>query len=62
MGEYIIDFSIVAALIIGITALNGVLSNAIGTRIFGRGKQNLHVEQTAKTQAGWKAVGGRKQY
>ncbi|WP_102347333.1 hypothetical protein [Bacillus sp. Marseille-P3661] len=60
MGQYFLDFIIIAALVVGITALNGVLSNAIGVNVFGRGKQNLHTDQTSKTQAGWKLVGGKK--
>ncbi|NSL51461.1 hypothetical protein [Calidifontibacillus erzurumensis] len=60
MIEYFVDFAIIAALIIGITALNGVITHNIGYRLFGGGKRDLHVEQTKKTQAGWKLVGGRK--
>lgn len=60
VGQYFLDFVILAGLIVGITALNGVISHNIAYRFFGRGKQDLHVNQTQKTQAGWKLVGGKK--
>lgn len=58
--EYFIDFAIVAALIVGITALNGVITHNIGYRFFGRNTKDLHFDQTQKTQSGWKLVGGKK--
>jgi hypothetical protein len=57
---YIIDFAIVAGLIVGITALNGHLSHFIGYRFFGGARRDLHADQTLKTQAGWKLVGGKR--
>ncbi|WP_039957656.1 hypothetical protein [Schinkia azotoformans] len=57
---YIIDFVIVAGLIVGITALNGHISHFIGYRFFGGSRKNLHSDQTHKTQAGWKLVGGKR--
>ncbi|HHY72462.1 MAG TPA: hypothetical protein GX497_04395 [Bacillus bacterium] len=60
MVGYIIDYAIIAGLIIGITALNGVITHNIGYRFFGRGNRDLHADQTNKTQAGWKLVGGKR--
>lgn len=60
MTEYILDFMIVASLIIIITALNGVITNFIGTSLFGGKQKTTFTDATAKTQVGWKAVGGGK--
>ncbi len=60
MGQYFIDFAIVGGFIIGITALMGVLVNGIGEKLFGGSKRMEHVNETMKTQTGWKLVGGKK--
>ncbi|WP_430008782.1 hypothetical protein [Metabacillus idriensis] len=60
MFEYAFDFLLVAALVIGITALMGVITNGIGETIFSGKKKNENVEHTLKTQAGWRKVGGRQ--
>jgi hypothetical protein len=60
MVEYIIDFAIVALLIIGITAMMGALTNGIGSALFSGKKRAEFVDQSAKFQVGWKQVGGRK--
>lgn len=60
MVEYLIDLSIVAALVIGFTALNGVIGNTIGEKIFAGRNKNIFKDATTQTQIGWKAVGGRK--
>lgn len=60
MLEYFIDLAIVSALIISITALNGVITNAIGLKLFGRKQKNIFKNATSHTQLGWKAVGGNK--
>ena len=60
MVPYFIDFIIVAFLVIGITATNGVLLNTIGTKLFG-GKRKLEfIHQSNKKQTGWNTVGGKK--
>ena len=60
MTGFFIDFIIVAILIIGITATNGVILNGIGTKLFG-GKRVLEfVHQSNKMQTDWKNVGGKK--
>lgn len=57
--DYIIDFAIVALLIIGITATMGVLLNGIGERVFGGKGHKENYNQSAHTQIGWKSVGGK---
>ncbi|WML49561.1 hypothetical protein RCG23_06175 [Neobacillus sp. PS3-34] len=60
MGGYIFDLTVVALLIVGITALMGVITNGIGENLFGGKKRSEFVDQSAKYQTGWKAVGGNK--
>ena len=60
MTGYIFDFLIVAILIIAITALNGVITNFIGERLFGGNQKSQFKDATARTQVGWKPVGGRQ--
>lgn len=60
MAAYFVDFLIVALLIIGITATNGVLINGIGNKLFSRKKKSEFVNQSTRMQSGWKQVGGNK--
>ena len=60
MGGYIADLSMVAILIIGITALMGVITNGIGENVFGGKKRSEFVDQGAKYQTRWRNVGGNK--
>lgn len=60
MAGYIFDFTIVAVLIIGITALNGVLTNGIGEKIFGGKRHSDISDHSAGIQSGWKNVGGKQ--
>ena len=60
MVQYVIDLSIVAVLIIALTALNGVIGNTIGERIFGGRKRNIFRDATNRTQTGWKSVSDKK--
>jgi len=60
MGSYIIDLTIVALLIIGITAVLGVVTNGIGVKFFGGKQKSEFVDQSAKFQTGWKQVGGKR--
>ncbi len=60
MTGYIFDLTIVALLIIGLTATLGVITNGIGEKFFGGKNKNEFVDQCAKFQTGWKAVGGKK--
>lgn len=60
MAGYLMDFAIVTVLIVGITALMGVITNGIGENIFGRNKRTEFTDQAAKFVSGWKEVGGKK--
>ena len=42
---YIVDFLIVMGLIIGITALIGVITNSIGNKLFGGNKKSEFVDE-----------------
>ncbi len=57
---YILDFALVSLLIIGITALLGVISNGIGIHLFGRKNRSKFVDQSDKSTAGFNMVGGNK--
>lgn len=60
MVSYIIDLMIVAILIVGITALMGVITNSFGEKVFGGKKRAEFVNESAKYQTGWKSVGGNR--
>jgi hypothetical protein len=60
MFEYISDLTIVAIVIIGITALNGVILNTIGEKVFGGRTKSEFVDKSVSVQSGWKNVGGKK--
>lgn len=60
MGGYITDLIIVAILIVGLTALMGVITNGIGEKVFGGKRRSEYVDESAKYQTGWKTVGGKK--
>jgi hypothetical protein len=53
------DFTIVALLIIGITAVMGVLTNGIGEKFFSGKKGSESFDKSASMQTGWKSVGGK---
>jgi len=50
----------VALLIVGITALMGVITNGFGEKVFGGKNRSEFVDEAAKYQTGWKTVGGNK--
>ena len=60
MGAYILDLTIVALLIVGITALMGVITNSFGEKVFGGKNRSEFVDESAKYQTGWKTVGGKR--
>ena len=60
MSMFLLDFAIVSLLIISLTALLGVFTNGLGVMVFGGRHKNKFVNQTAKTQMGWRKVGGKK--
>lgn len=60
MLEYMIDFTLVALLVIGLTATMGVLTNGIAERLSGGKGDPESFNHSAKTQAGWNSVGGKR--
>jgi hypothetical protein len=60
MGSYLLDLVIVAVLVVGLTALMGVITNGIGEKVFGGKRRSEFVDESAKYQTGWKMVGGNK--
>jgi hypothetical protein len=60
MFEYITDLTIVALLIIGLTAFMGAIFNGIGEKVFGGKTKSEFVDKSASVQTGWKYVGGSK--
>jgi len=60
MAQYFIDLTLVALLVIGITAIMGVLVNGVGEKFFGGPARSENVNQSAKTQSGWRLIGGKK--
>jgi hypothetical protein len=60
MVGYLTDFTIVALLVIGFTAIMGVFTNGIGENLFGGKPKTEFVDQSTKMQTGWKSVGGKK--
>ncbi|MGM9923960.1 MAG: hypothetical protein ACI35R_06930 [Bacillus sp. (in: firmicutes)] len=59
MVEYIVDLALIAVLVVGSTALNGVIAHTIGVKLFGGRKKNVHLDASMHTQKGWKQVGGK---
>ncbi|KFN04234.1 hypothetical protein D0U04_16160 [Bacillus clarus] len=62
MIAFFIDFAIVAALVIGITALIGVITNSIGEKLFGGKDKMKFVNKSLDVQSGWKQIGGKGIY
>jgi len=60
MLELLVDFGLLAILIVGITALNGVILNVIGMKLFGRGKAHHFTDKNAEIVSGWNKVGGTR--
>jgi hypothetical protein len=60
VSAYIIEFTVFALLIIGLTAFLGPITNGIGEKLFSRKDVNYFVDKSAGTQTGWRDVGGRK--
>lgn len=60
MAGYIMDLTIVALLIVGLTALMGVITNGIGERVFGGKNRSEYVTQSERFLTGWKTVGGKR--
>ncbi|MCP1122854.1 hypothetical protein CN326_03340 [Bacillus sp. AFS018417] len=62
MGAFFLDFAIVAALVIGITATVGIITNGIGEKLFGGKDKMKFVDKSSEVQAGWNKVGGKGIY
>lgn len=60
MFELLVDFGLLAVLIVGITALNGIILNVIGIKIFSRGKAHKFTGQNSEVINGWNKVGGTR--
>ncbi|MFS0824151.1 hypothetical protein [Bacillus sp. 1P02SD] len=60
MASYIMDLGLIAVLVIGITALMGVMANGVGERVFGGKSGSDIVNRDSHVKTGWKNVGGRK--
>lgn len=58
MGGYIMDFTLVAVLVVGITATVGVFTNGVGIKFFSGKNKSEFVDQSNSIQTGWKKVGG----
>lgn len=60
MIGYMLDFTLVALLVVGITAFMGVMTNGLGEKFFaGKGSKDSYNRHTA-VQKGWKSLGGKK--
>ncbi|WML43386.1 hypothetical protein [Neobacillus sp. PS3-40] len=62
MGAYITDLAVVTVVLVGLTALLGVITNGIGEKFFGGKKRTEFVDQSNRFHEGWKLVGGNKKY
>ncbi|MDR7000798.1 hypothetical protein J2Y67_003268 [Neobacillus niacini] len=60
IGGYIADLTIVAVLVVGITALMGVITNGVGERVFGGKKRTEFTDRVSSYQTNWKQVGGNR--
>jgi hypothetical protein len=60
MAGYITDLTIVALVVIGLTALMGTIANTIGEKVFGGKEKSKFVDKSDSMQTGWKLVGGKK--
>lgn len=56
VAPFIIDFIVLAVMIIGLTAMLGVISTGIGERIFGRKKTSQYYDQNINSQKGWRKM------
>lgn len=56
MLAYITDFVIFAILVIGLTALLGVISTTIGEKWLGRKNSTVFSDQNAHSQEGWRKM------
>ncbi|MEM5607222.1 hypothetical protein AAHH76_06000 [Bacillus toyonensis] len=62
MIAFLLILLLFVALIIGITALIGVISNSIGEKLFGGKEKMKFVNKSLDVQSGWNQVGGKGIY
>lgn len=55
MGSYLLDWVFFIIFVVGITALNGVITHAVGL-ILGRKKSSEFVDINDLTQKGWRKM------
>lgn len=60
MAGLIFDLAVVALLVIGTTAFNGVFTNLIGEKLFGGKHYSETSDHSERIQQNWKQVGGKK--
>ena len=60
MFAFIRDFLIIAILIIGITALMGVIARGIAQTFFAGKNKGFFIDKSKSFQTGWNEVGGKK--
>jgi hypothetical protein len=56
--KVLIDLALLGALVVGITAFNGIITNVLGMKLFGGSEVNRYTSKTALTRQGWRDVGG----
>ncbi|HEU5139093.1 MAG TPA: hypothetical protein VFT51_03910 [Bacillales bacterium] len=56
MIGFLIDLLVLAVLVIGLTAMLGVISTQIGERVFGRKKGNVFYDHNMNSQKGWRKM------
>ncbi|HEX7064498.1 MAG TPA: hypothetical protein VF199_05460 [Bacillales bacterium] len=56
MIGFIVDLLVLAVLVIGLTAMLGVISTKIGERVFGGKKGNIFYDQNMNSQKGWRKM------
>lgn len=55
MGSYLLDWVLFIALVVGLTALSGVITHTFGLILFGR-KKSEYVDINDMTQKGWRKM------
>jgi len=60
IGGYITDLIMVSVLVVGITAIMGVITNGIGEKVFGRKNRTEFSARSDKYQTNWKSIGGNR--
>ncbi|HEX6922745.1 MAG TPA: hypothetical protein VF149_02885 [Bacillales bacterium] len=56
MGLFLADLIVLAVLVIGLTAMLGVISTSIGEKVFGRKKSGKFYNHNMNSQKGWRKM------